>query len=156
MCFISLYECGAVCAFTAVDYSAGYCAPLCDAADGCPDGWACNPIPGQAEAKVCLLEPAVADGGGDDVGGAGDAAPVDEGGPGGEVATAEVGGDVPVADDPGSSDPGTPAADAGRDDAGGGSAGGGCRAGAAPVVAWPWMLLAGWAVSRGRRKTPPD
>jgi hypothetical protein len=55
MCFLSFYECTTVCAFTAWDYTSGYCAPLCDGEGGCPDGWACADIPGQEEARVCLV-----------------------------------------------------------------------------------------------------
>lgn len=55
MCFISFYECSAVCAFTSWDYTSGYCAPLCDGAGGCPEGWECTDIPGQEEVRVCLL-----------------------------------------------------------------------------------------------------
>ena len=53
MCFISFYECSAICAFTATDYSEGYCAPLCGESKHCPPGFDCNVLASPPIA-VCL------------------------------------------------------------------------------------------------------
>ncbi len=55
MCWVSLTECTQVCLFLSLDYSLGYCAPLCgeDKPD-CPEGFACTLAGGGLE--VCQVD----------------------------------------------------------------------------------------------------
>ncbi|MBM4397775.1 MAG: matrixin family metalloprotease [Deltaproteobacteria bacterium] len=55
MCFISFYECSSICAFTAGDYSEGYCAKLCGKFGQCPGGYDCAHLVSPPVA-VCLRE----------------------------------------------------------------------------------------------------
>jgi MYXO-CTERM domain-containing protein len=52
MCWVSLSECSQVCLFQNLDYSQGYCAPLCgEGKPPCPQGFACQAAGGGVE--VC-------------------------------------------------------------------------------------------------------
>lgn len=61
MCFISLWDCSAVCAFTETDYTDGYCAELCLNANGeeraCKPGHSCQPISGYDDVMACYRDP---------------------------------------------------------------------------------------------------
>jgi len=56
MCWVSFYECSQLCLFTNLDYSEGYCAPLCETSD-CPEGFKCTHVqqPG-VDVHVCFLD----------------------------------------------------------------------------------------------------
>ncbi|MBN2497139.1 MAG: matrixin family metalloprotease [Deltaproteobacteria bacterium] len=89
MCWVSFYECSQVCLFTRMDYSEGYCAPLCEDVD-CPPGFECTYVD-QHDIHICFLSD-TPDGGSDD-GGDGDGGSPDAGdepadGDGGELADA--------------------------------------------------------------------
>ena len=60
MCFITFWDCSALCAYTEQDLSEGYCAPLCRTPDGatsaCPDGYSCTDVPGH-DVKACYVLP---------------------------------------------------------------------------------------------------
>jgi MYXO-CTERM domain-containing protein len=64
MCWVSFFECSQVCLFTRVDYSQGYCAPLCPAGT-CPAGFHCQHV-SQPEVDVCFEGEVVDGGDGDD------------------------------------------------------------------------------------------
>jgi matrixin len=60
MCWVSFYECSQVCLFTAVDYSEGYCAPLCNDSE-CPQGFDCTYLEAY-DVNVCMLSETPQDG----------------------------------------------------------------------------------------------
>ncbi|MBM4354201.1 MAG: matrixin family metalloprotease [Deltaproteobacteria bacterium] len=56
MCWVSFYECSQLCLFTTLDYSEGYCAPLCETSD-CPPGFKCTHVQQDSvDTYVCFLD----------------------------------------------------------------------------------------------------
>jgi hypothetical protein len=57
MCWVSFFECEQLCLFTVLDFSEGYCSPLCsiEHAD-CPDGYICTYVD-EHEISVCFVDP---------------------------------------------------------------------------------------------------
>ena len=56
ICWVSFYECTQICLFTVADFSAGYCAPLCEQSPECPDGFGCVHVvqPG-VDVHICQI-----------------------------------------------------------------------------------------------------
>ncbi len=68
MCWVSFFECSQLCFFTKIDYSDGYCAPLCNDSE-CPDGFICQYF-SQADVNICVTGQSEQDAGIDGVDGA--------------------------------------------------------------------------------------
>jgi len=57
ICWVSFYECSQICLFTMLDYSEGFCSPLCDVEnDECPEGLECVYIE-EHDIGVCNTDP---------------------------------------------------------------------------------------------------
>jgi hypothetical protein len=162
MCWVNFFECTQICLFTRLDYSDGYCAPLCNEV-ACPEGFECQYLP-DYDVSVCFLDPAQPDGGTDGDGGLdADGAPdgqadADAGESDDEV---DGGGDEADAGSDPRADPESPdageQADMGQSttDTESGPGGCGCRAsGAAGGRLWLGFGLVGLLFAGIRRRAP--
>ena len=64
MCWVSFYECSQLCLFTTLDFTEGYCAPLCGET-ACPTGFVCQYVESH-DVDICFIDPDPTDGGTED------------------------------------------------------------------------------------------
>ncbi len=139
MCFITFWGCSAICAFTAVDYTAGYCARLCRNASGdeyaCDPGYVCQEVPGY-DIEACLLATESGEGSPEAVEQLPEGAEVVQV----DVAPEQAEGDAEL----GAAEP-----DASGEGVGAAPSDAGCWAGTLPSRSWPGLVWIGALVSIG-------